>query len=118
MKHRLITFALSVSIMMCEANALAAPITLTCSHDGEDYSVSFNPSSRVLVVDQREGYFDPQMVAQRYYVKSVSPADGGYKIKASAGEAGPHIIVFTGATKKVEYTESSFGWVFSVDSCR
>jgi hypothetical protein len=118
MKLRSLTFTLSLLIAaLFQTKVNAAPITLACSHDGEGYSVFFNPTLRTLIVNQREGYFDPQMVARPYYVKSVSSAGGGYRIKASGGEAGPHIIVFTGATKKVEYTESSFGWVFSTDFC-
>jgi hypothetical protein len=119
MRLALITFALSLLITATgQSNAHAAPITMTCTDDGESYNVSFSPLSRALIVNESDGFFHPKMIARRYYVKNVSPADGGYKITASGGEAGPHIIVFTGASKKVEYTESSFGFVFAVDPCR
>ena len=117
MRIALIAFALSLLITN-QSNAVAAPITMTCWDEGEGYNVSFDPSSRTLVVNEREGFFHPQMVARRYHVRNVLPADGGYRITASGGEAGPHIIVFTGATKKVEYTESTFRWVFAIDHCK
>jgi hypothetical protein len=114
-----ITFAVALLITASvQSNAIAAPVAMTCTDGGESYNVSFNPSSRALIIDEREGYFSPQMVARHYFVKRVLPFDGGYKIMASGGEAGPHVIVFTGAAKKVEYTESTFGFVFSIDSCQ
>lgn len=114
---RFLTITVSALIMALDSNALAAPTFLSCTDEGENYTISFSPSSRRVIVTKEEGYFDPQTVARRYHVKGVAQVDGGYRITASAGEAGPHIIVFTGAHKKVEYTESSFGWVFAVDEC-
>jgi hypothetical protein len=114
---RFLAIAVLALIMAWDSNALAAPTFLTCTDEGENYTISFFPSSRRLIVTREEGYFDPQTVARRYHVKGIAQVDDGYRITASAGEVGPHIIVFTGAHKKVEYTESSFGWVFSVDEC-
>jgi hypothetical protein len=114
---RFLTIAVSALIMAWDSNALAAPAFLSCTDEGENYTISFFPSSRRLTITKEEGYFDPQTVVRRYHVKGVARFDSGYRITASAGEAGPHIIVFTGTQKRVEYTESSFGWVFAVDEC-
>lgn len=117
MKHWIFALATLVVGGATLGQVRAAPITMTCSDRGENYSVYFKPSSKTLILNVMEGYFDPQRVSQSYSVTGVSQVDGGYRVTASRGEAGPHIIVYTGNSKRVDYTESDFAFVFATDQC-
>lgn len=117
---RLARFCFTASYLITASiqTAIAAPITMICSDYGKNYIVKFDPSSKKLIVNADEGIFYSHMVARRYHVSKISSDAGGYKIVASGGLAGPHIVVYTGAEKKVDYLDTSFGWVFATDPCR
>jgi hypothetical protein len=117
-KSSLLAITASVFVLGLISAASAEPIRMTCSENAENYGVYFDPASKVLVIDKDEGFFHPHMAAHQWKVRKVSRAGGGYKITASGGPAGPHINVYTGAVRKVEYTEYYLGSVFEVDPCQ
>jgi hypothetical protein len=118
MKFSPLAITASVFVLGLVSAATAAPVRMTCTENDEDYGVYFDPASKILVIDKDEGFFHPHMAAHQWKVRKVSRAGGGYKITASGGPSGPHINVYTGAVRKVEYTEYYLGSVFETDPCR
>ena len=118
MKFSPLAITASVFVLRLVSAATAAPVRMTCTENDEDYGVYFDPASKILVIDKDEGFFHPHIAAHQWKVRKVSRAGGGYKITASGGPSGPHINVYTGAVRKVEYTEYYLGSVFETDPCR